>query len=446
MAAVYVDNDLSAYSGKPRPEYRRLLAAIEAGEVGAVVAWHNDRLHRSPLELEEFIGVVEAAGCDVAMVEGGSYDLSTSAGRFSARVLGAHARMESEDKQRRLRRKHLELAEQGRPSGGGDTRPFGFEADQVTIREEEAELVREAAGWALEGVSLRQIAARWNERGVTTTSGRAWYPSAVRRILVGARWAGYREHKGRQYPAVWPAILARDTHVALRAVLLDPDRRNPGRPHGRLLSGIALCGKCGHTLGAQPRRGVPGYDCVKDRGGCGGTHIMADPVDALVRDWVAEQAAWWEVQGPPSGITSPNAAGPDPALVAELDALDARLERARGFLVDGTLTRDEYLRLRGETEARQEELRATVAEAMTGPSEWQRAVAGGLGAPTPADADQVWREELDEANARWLEVWDGLDLDERRVVVRQYLDRVLIGPAVRGRNRFDPGRVTIEPA
>jgi DNA invertase Pin-like site-specific DNA recombinase len=52
---VYVDNDLSAYSGKTRPAYRRLLAEIEAGRVEAAVAWHPDRLHRSPVELEAFI-------------------------------------------------------------------------------------------------------------------------------------------------------------------------------------------------------------------------------------------------------------------------------------------------------------------------------------------------------------------------------------------------------
>jgi site-specific DNA recombinase len=49
VVEVYIDNDLSAYSGKARPAYQRLLADIEAGRVEAVVAWHPDRLHRSPV-------------------------------------------------------------------------------------------------------------------------------------------------------------------------------------------------------------------------------------------------------------------------------------------------------------------------------------------------------------------------------------------------------------
>src|SRR4051794_15877475 len=57
---IYGDNDVSASSGKPRPEYVRLLAALRAGRHSALLAWHTDRLHRRPIELEEFINVVEA--------------------------------------------------------------------------------------------------------------------------------------------------------------------------------------------------------------------------------------------------------------------------------------------------------------------------------------------------------------------------------------------------
>lgn len=55
VAQCFEDNDSSAYSGKPRPAYDRMLAAVEAGAVDAIVTWHNDRLHRSPKELEAFI-------------------------------------------------------------------------------------------------------------------------------------------------------------------------------------------------------------------------------------------------------------------------------------------------------------------------------------------------------------------------------------------------------
>ncbi len=116
-----------------------MLAAVG---IDAIVTWHNDRLHRSPKELESFIDLVERTRVILAVVTGGDYDLTTPDGRLSARIVGAVARKESEDRSRRVRRKHLELAEQGRPAG---QLGWGVRSD------EDWELVREAAGRVLAG-------------------------------------------------------------------------------------------------------------------------------------------------------------------------------------------------------------------------------------------------------------------------------------------------------
>lgn len=62
---------------------------------------------------------------------------------------------ESEDRSRRVRRKQLELAEQGRPAG---QLGWGVHSD------EERELVREAARRVLEGEGLMTIARDWNTK------------------------------------------------------------------------------------------------------------------------------------------------------------------------------------------------------------------------------------------------------------------------------------------
>jgi site-specific DNA recombinase len=41
VEGIYKDNDISAYSGRVRPDYRKLLAVMEAGAVDVVVAWHT---------------------------------------------------------------------------------------------------------------------------------------------------------------------------------------------------------------------------------------------------------------------------------------------------------------------------------------------------------------------------------------------------------------------
>jgi DNA invertase Pin-like site-specific DNA recombinase len=48
LAGVYVDNDLSAFTGKPHPDYLAMLTDLDAGRTRVVTAWHTDRLHRTP--------------------------------------------------------------------------------------------------------------------------------------------------------------------------------------------------------------------------------------------------------------------------------------------------------------------------------------------------------------------------------------------------------------
>ena len=47
IAQYFEDNDRSAYSGKRRQAYERMLAAVEERRLDAIVTWRNDRLHRS---------------------------------------------------------------------------------------------------------------------------------------------------------------------------------------------------------------------------------------------------------------------------------------------------------------------------------------------------------------------------------------------------------------
>jgi len=103
----------------------------------------------------------------------GEIDLSTPTGRLVARTLGAAARHESEHKSERMRRARLQAAEQGRPHPSGQ-RGYGYAADRITIIDQEAEVVREAATRILAGESQGSVAADLNGRGIPTATGKQY--------------------------------------------------------------------------------------------------------------------------------------------------------------------------------------------------------------------------------------------------------------------------------
>src|SRR5215469_10076391 len=71
---VYCDNDITASGKKVRPHYERLLADIRSGRVDRVVVLHTDRLHRSPVELEQYINICEPHGVETHTIQAGNVD------------------------------------------------------------------------------------------------------------------------------------------------------------------------------------------------------------------------------------------------------------------------------------------------------------------------------------------------------------------------------------
>jgi site-specific DNA recombinase len=244
VAAVYTDNDISAYSGKLRPGYQALLADLASGRVTAVLAWHTDRLHRRPVELEHYIAVCETHGVPTHCVKAGPLDLATPSGRLVARQLGSVARYEVEHMIERQRSAKLQAAQAGKYRGG--RRAFGYEKDGVTVRVSESAAVLDAAHRVLHGETLASIARGWNDCGITSSTGARWTSISVHDVLVRARNAGVIEHGGEEVAkACWPAIVPYDVWRAVRVLLSNPSRRHPRSADRRWLgSGLYLCGVC----------------------------------------------------------------------------------------------------------------------------------------------------------------------------------------------------------
>lgn len=272
IVAKFDDNDTSAYSTRrKRKGYEALLDAMKSGDVDAVLCWHTDRLYRRLGDLERLIEIAEANKIDIRTVQGGDLDLSTSAGRMIARILGSVANAESEHKGER----HKAANDQKAAAGKWQTanRTFGYTMTGEPL-EPEASAVRQAVADVIAGKSMQAVAREWNGAGLRTTLAGAtttnphtkeqfevegnWTGSRVRRLLVNPRYAALKIHRGKVVgPGDWTPLIDPDVHRSLVTMLSDPARIKCTSFERKYLgSGLYLCGVCDD--GTTMKAAMPG--------------------------------------------------------------------------------------------------------------------------------------------------------------------------------------------
>jgi site-specific DNA recombinase len=407
---VFCDNDISASpkSTKPRPDYQRMLAEVDAGRIGTVLAYSTSRLTRRPMEFEGLINRAER-GLTIATVSIGQVDLTTANGQMVARILAAADAREAMETAERVKR----AKEQARANGGyiGGPRAFGWRPGYTEPDPVESELVLAAVDDVLSGRSLGGIAARWQEAAGGTPAGKRWRPNAVRAVLRNPRHAGLTRDGVK---APHDGIVGEDRWRGLLAVLDDPARRVRARSTPRhLLTGIALCGKCGATI----QSGTSGGAAYRLYRCSAANHLAraAEPVDDRITTVLLAYLVRERVGG-----RKPADVGP---LAREAVGLRAQLDQLATLLTQGVLTeagvRAESVRLRGQLDA----LDAQMADLARG-----NALAG-----VPLEPEVI---------AAWWE--NDTDLEERRAVLLATPMNITLHSPGMGARPFDPKTVTID--
>ncbi|WP_455834790.1 recombinase family protein [Pseudarthrobacter siccitolerans] len=423
VAHVFVDNDISAYSGKVRPQYRQLLEAIKSGAVTGVIAWHTDRLHRSPLELEEYIDASESQGVTTQTVKAGEIDLSTPSGRAVARTLGAWARYESEHKSERITRKKLQLAQTGSFSGGPV--PFGWAMNdgKPEIVEADAKEIRQAVTAAIAGASIGSLVRDFNDRGVLTRRGQKWTSTAIRNLLLRPTNAGLSAYRGEIVGvSTFPAIISEDEWRTVTAIIKNPDRRsNTDSRIRHLLAGILRCGNCGAAMKTSSRSDGRSetskfyYKCPTR--GDGHAFQTATPVELLIADMVIARL---EQPGVIARLSGPQNQDKQHELQAEAGLLRGRLDEAANSFADGLITAKQMETITSRVGERLEAVSADLA------------VAARASVVPAAAAENV---------RAW---WESANIERQRSVI-DALMTPFVEPIRKSAPRvFDPRRIRIE--
>ena len=421
IAEEYIDNDMSAFSGKRRPRWEQMLADFAAGERDGLLAYHQDRLTRRPIEFERLLEILDQN--KVRMVRftasGEAVDLADGDGLSLLRMKSVFAAQESAAKSRRLRRKHEDIAARGMPNGGS-MRPFGWEEDRMTIRETEAAVLRDLVDRHITGESFRSLAVWLNEQGIPTTTGNQWKGTTLRNTMLSARHAGLREHKGVVVgPAAWPPIFSPAKRDQLLAAV--ESRKATGRraPRKYLLSGLLRCGKCDGKLFSSARKTGRRYVCLSgpDHGGCGGIAVTAEPVEDLITD-----AVLYRLDGPAVADNLADKAAGDErmtALIEELTSDRTQLEELARAYGEKLFTLKEWTTARAPIESRirsaERELhQLTNTDAITG---------------LVGNGEALCNQ------------WSGLILDRQHAIIRAVLDHAVIAPGSPKATKLDPERV-----
>ncbi|MGN8903998.1 recombinase family protein [Collinsella sp. HCP28S3_F2] len=374
----YVDLSISAYSGKARPNYERMISDYKAGRFDVIVAWKLDRLTRSTKGFADMLDELREQKLRICTSDLGDVDLSKSDARFTTNILVNVAQFESDRKSERSKRANLQRAKHGYIKPG--TRAFGYDGHFHVI-EKEAEVVRAIYAQYLKGSSMNAISrAIAGETGpnlpkmplsdapsviFAREKGKplpdcTWSLANTQTILRNPKYAGYvayvptingkcqspgknwteyivRDENGNPVKAAWEAIVDTDTWWAVQRKRDKNRYRKDGSPIDRagnvrkhFGAGVYRCGICGGPM----HSGDSSYRCD------GHVNRMRSKVDEYVLAVIRARLAREDLR-------DLLAKGENPRLgeiSAELSKARGEIERARhdykARLIDGPLFKE----------------------------------------------------------------------------------------------------------
>ncbi len=381
-ADVLSDNDMSAYSGKPRPGFDELVAGLESGRWNVLLIWHTDRLYRNIDDLQRIVRIVESRGIEVHCHMGGKLDLSTAEGRMLARFLGVFSAWESEHRSDRVingARGTVHRALSGKNNGG--TRRYGFpctcagsheivkyDADGNVLvswhrhlSDEQIEAERGVVLWLtreiIKGARAGALARQLRDSETPSPRGGVWDSTTIKQLLIRPANCGLvlssagqpktkrvpqivRDAGGNLVPAQLDRIVTVEEWETATAILTDKSR---GTYHGRvpvsLLAGIGAC-CCGVKV-------LSGKDIYRSR--CGHLKRSRKPVDDLVYAFVTEILERNEIQHTDGTTVAVDNTD-------KIAVLSAQLQRLEDLYADEDLDAEGYRRQRARKLAQIEAL------------------------------------------------------------------------------------------
>jgi DNA invertase Pin-like site-specific DNA recombinase len=300
------DEDTSG-STFDRPGWNRVIALLDSGEYGGVVAYDMKRISRGKTaEVLVMVEDVEASECE--LYDGnGRVSVKDADDEMITTVKAMIARREWRERRRYLKASVRNAIEE---NGAHLSAPFGYrksdgKGSKLAPELTEAPTVQRMAELRAGGYSWGLIAAAINETGVMPRPHKRhgevmqarWVAKTVRQIVMnevytGVAFNGSLRHEDAHEAIISPELFARANNR--RGV------KPIGPTEGYLLSGLVRCAECGYVMVHQQERDRGYYRCRNAQhkdGRCVGCNVNAAELEALVAGTFARDFLDVELRG-----------------------------------------------------------------------------------------------------------------------------------------------------
>lgn len=394
-----------------RPELGPWLTDPEKiGQYDGIIAAHLDRLSRSTIDFMRLLQWAEEHGKTIITIQP-QVDFSTPVGKLIGYIISWLAEQELAAIKRRTQGTFAWLRDNGYLTGKC---PFGFRVKEIQVEgkirkiieldPETAPIVHEMVDKYLSGSTFNEICGWLDKKGIPPQQNSHWKQQSITQIFRNPVLIGRFESKGQIVRGAdglplqrCEPILDMGTWKQLQDKLDAHPRSGVSTPRDTaMLVGVLFCENCQgamyHMSQTQKKKSGKQYEYKYYR--CHGTQRDPSKCRNMIHANVVEQAvndSFIETFGylPMVEKRVIPGSGHEQRLA---DIGQAIAELANECYVRGSITEDDYERMRAELKAERNHL-----------------------ASLPAEPDKV---EYVPTGITWGEHWDALDKDEKRAFLR----------------------------
>ena len=423
--------DVASGKDANREGYQELLSCIENRSIDGVVVYRLDRLSRNVKDIYDFLDMIGDAGIAfISLSEG--FDTTTAMGRAMLGVAAVFAQLTRELIGENVKDGLMRRAQAGLYNGN-KYGPYGYRYDKdigmLVVVPQEAEVINRIFDmYANRKWGTNKIATLLNREMIPTREGAQWSKYKIMLLVRNCTYIGKVTWHGQEYPGKHDAIVPEEVFATARELIGSRKEQPPRTQQSEhLLSGLAECGICGKKLklhyGAARKDGTSHrfYTHGKDvkRDSCRGFYKSADKLEAAVINEIRKIAESDFIQKPAIEELEKSIATQLVPLRQERERILAALsdmnvqfnkwaDRLDAGAIDEVQFRErnaKLLREKTQMTGRLHEIDLRLAE---------------------SENLEVSIEAVKQALSIFKGVWDNLEIQERREMLRHLVERLVV--------------------